>query len=42
MHMALYVISINNARFDMEDINGLKMLARILEDDGENTYIVLN
>jgi len=26
----------------MDDIQGLRMLARVLEDNGKNTFIILN
>jgi len=42
MNMALYVISANKSRFDMEDIEGLKMLSTILKDKYHQIYLVLN
>lgn len=40
-NLILYVISVAQARFDIEDVNGLKMIERIV-GTLDNTYIVLN
>lgn len=41
LDLAFYVISVTSARFDVEDIDGLKMIERLLGTH-DNTYIILN
>lgn len=44
LHLAIYVVDITKSRLQLGDVEGLKMIDRILEAKPEhnNTYVILN